>query len=154
MRLTIYTDYALRVLIYLTANRGKQCSVGEIADSYQISKHHLMKVAQDLAAAGMIETIRGNGGGIRLIKPPHMISIGDVVRRTETDMFLVGCFDPAGKGCTIEGACILAGALKEALNAFMAVIDKYTVADLMAKRPQLVQLLGIPALVVNGEAVG
>ena len=99
MRLTIYTDYALRVLIYLTANRGKQCSVGEIADSYQISKHHLMKVAQDLAAAGMIETIRGNGGGIRLIKPPHMISIGDVVRRTESDMFLVGCFDPAGKGC-------------------------------------------------------
>lgn len=154
MRLTIYTDYALRVLIYLTTNRGKQSSVGEIADAYGISKHHLMKVAQELAGAGIIETIRGNGGGVRLVKPPHMISIGDVVRLTESDMFLVGCFDTAGKGCPIEGACVLAGALKEALNAFMAVIDKYTVADLMAKRPQLVELLGIPLLVVNGEPVG
>jgi Rrf2 family nitric oxide-sensitive transcriptional repressor len=154
MRLTIYTDYALRILIYLTANRGKQCAVGEIADSYGISKNHLMKVAQELASAGIIETVRGNGGGIKLIKPPHMISIGDVVRLTESDMFLVGCFDTAGKGCPIESACVLAGVLKEALNAFMAVIDRYSVADLMAKRPQLVELLGIPLLVVNGEPVG
>jgi Rrf2 family nitric oxide-sensitive transcriptional repressor len=153
MRLTIYTDYALRVLIYLTANRGK-CAVGEIAESYRISKHHLMKVVQELASAGMIETTRGNGGGIKLVKPAHMISIGDVVRLTETDMFLVGCFDPVGRGCPIESACVLTGVLNEALASFMSVIDRYSIADLMVRRPQLAQLLGIPLLVINGEPVG
>lgn len=154
MRLTIYTDYALRMLVYLTTNRGKVCSVGDMASGYNISKHHLMKVAQDLAAAGYIETIRGNGGGVRLLKAPHLISIGDVVRRTEGDMYLVGCLDPAGNGCAIESACLMAPALKEALEAFFEVLDRYTIADLMVKRPQLAQLLGIPVLVVHGKEVG
>jgi len=144
MRLTIYTDYALRTLIYLAADKNRLCSIGDIADSYRISKHHLMKVAQELAAGGFIETIRGNGGGIRLAKSAQSIRVGDVVRRTEADMFLVGCFDPDGRGCRIEPACRLQAALHEALESFMQVLDGYTIADLTSnKRSQLSNLLGI-----------
>lgn len=144
MRLTIYTDYALRMLVYLSVNREGLSSVGDIAASYGISKNHLLKVAQELSAKKFIETVRGNGGGVRLARAPHLISVGDVVRATESDMFVVSCFDPAGTGCRIESACVLQSALKDAMDAFFRVLDRYTVADLMVSRPQLQRLLGIP----------
>jgi Rrf2 family nitric oxide-sensitive transcriptional repressor len=143
VRLTIYTDYALRVLIYLAANREKVCSIKDIATSYDISRHHLLKVANELAAGGFIQTIRGNGGGVRLAKSPHLISVGDVVRLTETDMHLVGCFDPAGQGCLIESACILQSALHKALSEFLRALDNYTIADLMVTRQSLQDLFVI-----------
>jgi len=144
MRLTIYTDYALRTLIYLGVHRDRLCTIGEIAARYVISKNHLLKVGRELAAGGFVETVRGNGGGLRLARSPHLINIGDVVRQTEPDMDLVGCFDASGPGCRIEGACKLHDVLSVALSAFMAELDTYTLADLMVNRPQLVDKLASP----------
>lgn len=143
MRLTIYTDYALRMLIYLGANGDRICSIGTIATSYGISKNHLMKVAIELSSQGLIESVRGNGGGIRLAKPPHQISIGKVVRLTESDMYLVGCFDKTGPSCRISSGCMLKTVLEDALDAFLQVLDNYTLADLVTKRDKIQRLLGI-----------
>jgi Rrf2 family nitric oxide-sensitive transcriptional repressor len=143
MRLTIYTDYALRMLIYLGVNGDGLCSIGTIATSYGISKNHLMKVAIELSSRGVIETVRGNGGGMRLAIPPHRISIGEIVRMTESDMYMAGCFDPDGPACSISSSCLLRGALNDALNAFMGVLDGYTLADIITKKSRIQKLLGI-----------
>lgn len=143
MRLTIYTDYALRMLIYLGANGDRLCSIGTIATRYGISKNHLMKVAIELSSQGLIETVRGNGGGIRLAKPPNQISIGKVVRLTESDMHLVGCFDKTGPSCIISSHCILKTVLEDALNSFLLVLDNYTLEDILTKRDKIQSLLGI-----------
>lgn len=144
MRLTIYTDYALRMLIYLGVHGDRLCSIGTIASSYGISKNHLMKIVVDLAANGIIQSVRGNGGGIRLAKPPSEIAIGDVVRITESDMFLVACFDAAAPACRISSDCKLRAALAQALGSFMSVLDGYTLADVIVNRQSRIQsLLGI-----------
>lgn len=148
MRLTIYTDYALRMLTYLAVNRERICTVKEVAEAYDISRHHLLKVANQLAASGYVETTRGNGGGLRLGMPPHKIGIGAVVRLTEPDFHVVSCFNPQSAGCKIESVCKLQRALHEALSAFLKVLDRYTVADLMAVKPTLANLLE-----VNGRPV-
>ncbi len=135
MRLTTFTDYTLRTLICL-AVRG-QSTIAEISDLYDISEAHLTKVIHQLGLAGDIETTRGRNGGIRLAKPPKRINVGDVVRRTE-DLALVTCLN--GGACLISPACTLQKALNEALGAFLAVLDCYTVADLVAS-PSLTRLL-------------
>jgi Rrf2 family nitric oxide-sensitive transcriptional repressor len=137
MRLTIYTDYSLRLLTYLATHRERVCTVGEIAGAYDISKNHLLKVANELAAHGIVEAIRGNRGGLRLAMAPHKISIGNVVRITEPDFRLVACFEDQGVGCLIEAVCVLPKALSEASAAFLKVLDKYTLSDLMVPRPAL-----------------
>ncbi|KPD16368.1 hypothetical protein ADM96_26240 [Burkholderia sp. ST111] len=147
MRLTTYTDFALRLLVYLGVRGNELCRLQDVADAYGISKHHLVKVAQDLAGAGLIETVRGSGGGVRLLRPPEKISIGEVVRTTETDFFLVECLDRSNPLCAIDSACILKGALREALDNFLATLDNYTLADVMIKKPRLSRLLGIPVTV-------
>lgn len=144
MRLTIYTDYALRTLIYLAVQRDKTVTIGEIASRYGISKNHLLKVGGDLASAGFVEASRGNGGGLKLARAPHLISVGDVVRRTEPDMALVGCFEGHGRGCRIEGLCLLQQALADALRAFLAELDRYTLADVMTRRGLLADRLAPP----------
>ncbi|GAN55025.1 RrF2 family transcriptional regulator [Tanticharoenia sakaeratensis] len=133
MRLTRHTDYALRVLMYLDANDGQLSSIREIALTYRISENFLMKIVHRLGMAGYIITVRGRGGGLRLAHPPHAIRIGDVVRRTEEDMALVGCMQPASEdaGCLLADACRLRGAIGEALCAFLAVLDGYTLADMV-----------------------
>lgn len=138
MRLTRYTDYAIRVLLYLGAQPERVCSISEIARAYGISQNHLMKVAHDLGKAGYVEGVRGRSGGIRLAKPADQINVGDVVRRTEEGFELVECGT-----CVIAPACGLTGVLDEALAAFMAVLDRYTLADLLEKRSKLMRLFEI-----------
>jgi Rrf2 family nitric oxide-sensitive transcriptional repressor len=145
MRLTIYTDYSLRTLIYLGVKADRLIPVGEIAKAYGISKNHLLKVANHLAAGGYVEAVRGSGGGIRLAREPADINIGQVVRYTETDMALVECFCPGENGCRIETACLLRSVLRNALRAFLGVLDRYTLSDLMGSKPLLEELLGLPA---------
>lgn len=144
VRLTVYTDYSLRVLMYLGV-RGEDhlATIQEIADAYQISKNHLMKVTYDLGQHGFIETIRGRGGGIRLAMNPSEINIGAVVRKTEEDFYLVECFNPSNNFCKISPECRLKNALNEALMAYLAVLDQYTIADFLHSKEDILGLLGI-----------
>ncbi len=145
MRLTRYTDYSLRVLIYLGLQPGRLSSIREIADAYGISESHLMKVIQALGQSGYVATLRGRGGGLKLAKSPHEINVGDVVRNTEDDVALVECFAEDG-ACRIAGPCRLRHLLKEALEAFFAVLDRYTLADLLQpNRNMLKASLGLVA---------
>ena len=134
MRLTVYSDYALRVLMYLAINREALSTIQEIADHYGISKNHLMKVTYELGLAGYIDTVRGRGGGVRLAQSPNQIGIGDVIRSTEEDFRLVECFDPETDQCVISGRCKLARILDEALDNYLKTLDRYTLADLAAER--------------------
>lgn len=138
MRLTRYTDYAMRVLLHLAARNHGLASIGEIASLYDISRNHLMKVVQDLAQAGFVHTVRGRGGGISLARPADQIVIGQVVRQTEDGFQLVDC-----GSCLIASACTLPRVLNEATAAFIAVLDKYTIADLLDQRHQMRALFGI-----------
>lgn len=142
MQLTTYSDYSLRVLIYLAVHRTKLATIEEIADAYAISRAHLMKVVHQLGLAGYLETVRGRGGGLRLAREPDQISVGDVVRQTEGRMVLVECFDPKESQCPIEPACGLRVVLREALDSFFRTLDRYTLADLVApRRTRLARLL-------------
>lgn len=130
MRLSEYTDYTLRVLMYC-ANRGEELvTIAEMAEHLRLSKNHLMKIVNELGRQGVLETVRGRGGGIRLGKPAAQIRIGEMVRATETDFRLVECFDPATDECTLTPGCRLKSALKGALKAYMAELDKLTLADI------------------------
>lgn len=129
MKLTLFTDYAMRTLLYLGARPERLCSIGEVAQAYRISQNHLMKVVVELVRSGHVESVRGRSGGIRLGMLPEEINVGAVVRHTEDGFDLVDC-----GSCIVAPACGLTGVLKEALGAFMAVLDRYTLADLLAKR--------------------
>ncbi|MFC5712592.1 RrF2 family transcriptional regulator [Thalassorhabdus alkalitolerans] len=142
MQLTIYTDYSLRVLLYLaTVPRPSLTSIREISDSYNISYHHLTKVAHELAKTGLITTIKGRNGGIRLAKDPEDINLGWVVRQTEDNLDLVECFNAEKNTCILSGRCRLKGVLKEALHAYLSVLDKYTLADMLTNPEELSLLL-------------
>lgn len=143
MRLTVYTDYSLRVLVFLAVNDGQLATIAEIAGAYAISKNHLMKVAHQLGLAGYVETVRGKGGGLRLARPPQDIVLGEVVRRTEPDMALVPCFAPDDASCAIFSGCLLRGALSEARDAFLTALDQYTLADLARPRAALQNFLAL-----------
>ncbi len=144
MRLTLWTDYALRTLIYVGANRERLSTIAEIAESFDVSKAHLMKVVNQLARRGWVETVRGRGGGIRLGRQPAQIRIGAVVRETEEDLAVMGCLAQNGF-CRIEGCCVLRRALREATLAFLQTLDRYTLADLLAPGTRLAVSLGLAA---------
>lgn len=131
MNLTRHTDYALRVLMYLASDADRLATIAEIADAYAISRNHLMKVVNQLGRAGFVQTIRGQQGGLRLGREPVAINIGAVVRATEGNLEIIDCDKP---GCPIVPACALKGALNEARDAFLAVLDRYTLQDLVGKR--------------------
>ena len=142
MRLTMYTDFSLRVLIFLgTKKREEISTVQEISDTYSISKNHLTKVVHELGKMGLVETIRGRGGGIRLKMEPEDINVGELVRKTEDDFHLVECFNSESVGCILSPACKLKGALYEALAAYLAVLDKYTIADFIVNKDELAAIL-------------
>ena len=143
MRLTAYTDYTLRTLMYLAICGDRPATIGEIAAAYGISEAHLMKVVHQLGVANDIATQRGRHGGIRLARSPECINLGATVRRTESDLALVPCFEKADT-CLISDNCVLSKVLQEALDAFLGVLDRYTLADLVAPRQALVSLLGLP----------
>lgn len=141
MRLTVYSDYSLRMLMYLAVKDGKLATIAEVADAYGIAKNHLNKVTHQLGVAGYIETSRGRGGGLRLAKPAATIGLGDIIRSTEPDMALVPCFEPVHAPCAILPVCGLHGALHKAREAFLSVLDGYTLADLVKKRIEMAALL-------------
>jgi len=141
MRLTTFTDYSLRVLIYLGAHGNRQTAVGEIALAYGISKNHLMKVIQFLADEDYVVTTRGKGGGVRLKHDSDRIRIGDIVRKSEAGSVLVECYSPKTSECRIERSCLLRGAFQKAVQAFHAVLDTYTLADLVVNHTTLESLL-------------
>lgn len=141
MRFTRYTDYALRVLMYLGRKGDDLSTIKEIASRYGISENHLMKVVHQLGRHGYITTIRGRQGGLRLAAAPDAINIGEVVRATEDDLRIVECFDSQVNTCPIAGVCGLAGMFDEALAAFLAVLDRKTLADVLGKSPGLGKVL-------------
>ncbi|AKT38662.1 RrF2 family transcriptional regulator [Chondromyces crocatus] len=138
MRLTLHTDYALRALLYVGMRPDALVSIRQIAEAYGVSENHMVKVVHRLGQGGFIETLRGRGGGLRLARSPTEIRIGDVIRWTEEDMALVACFqkEPTYGGCILTGACGLQALLGEALEAFMAVLDRATLAELLPTAEQ------------------
>ena len=139
MKLTLFTDYSIRVLLYLGARPDRRCSIAEVASAYSVSQNHLMKVVNRLAREGYIESVRGRSGGITLGLAPEDINLGTLVRATEDGFELVDC-----GGCVVAPACGVTGVLGEALAAFMAVLDRYTLADMLTSRLRLAELL-LPA---------
>ncbi len=132
MRLTNFSDYALRLLMYAAAQKDRLITIEETADVYGISRTHLMKIANMLTRAGYLKSVRGRSGGLALAKRPEKIRLGDVIRITEPDFALVECFAPENQ-CIITSRCRVRGVLKEALSAFLETLDRYTLADLMLR---------------------
>lgn len=142
MKLTIFSDYSLRVLMYLALDPDRLSTIQGIAQAYGISENHLMKVVHHLAKSGMVESVRGKGGGIRLAMEPDQIRIGRVVREAEGDGPVVECFAD-NNTCKITPNCKLAGVLKRGFNALYDTLDQYTLADMIDKPQGLVRLLQI-----------
>ena len=144
MHITRYTDYSLRVLVYLAVQGEELATIQQIADSYEISKNHLMKVVHQLNKKGYIETVRGKKGGMRLQMAPEDINVGILVRETEQELCVVECFS-SRNACRITPVCGLKSMFGEALAAFLEVLDRYTLADIIhdQHRPQLLRLLQI-----------
>ena len=133
MRLTLHTDYALRLLIYVAVNEGQRSTIREVAEAYDISRNHLMKVAHELQQKGYLRTIRGKGGGLVLGMAAEQLSVGTLVRDLEPDMNLAECFCD-GSLCVITPDCRLKGLLHRALDAFLDTLDGYTLADVLEGR--------------------
>ncbi len=142
MRLTFSTDYALRLLMLVGLETARLVTIEEVADRFGISKNHLMKVAHQLGQRGYLETVRGRNGGLRLGKAPDQIVVGEVVRKMEPDFAVVECESPAGY-CRIAPCCTLRSAMREAVQAFLAKLDQYTLEELLRPKSKLRQLLGL-----------
>lgn len=143
MRLTRQTNYAIRMLMYCAANDGQLSRVATIAEAYSVSDLFLFKILQPLVEAGFMETVRGRNGGIRLAVPANTISLLDVVKTTEENFAMAECFEDDGSDCPLIGSCALNSALREALNAFFAVLGGYRISDLVEPNPMLAPLLGL-----------
>lgn len=155
MRLTVYTDYALRLLMYLAVRGDGLTTIREVAESYDISKAHLTKVAHELGVAGYVETVRGRRGGLRLAKSATSIGLGEIIHHTEPDMALVPCFKPVDAPCAIRRCCVLQRALEKARLAFLDVLDTYSLDDLVKPRAPLQILLAIaPAARLQRKRAG
>ena len=154
MRLTTFSDYSLRVLMYLGTLDDRLVTIGEIAQAYGVSENHLMKVVHHLAQCGYVDTARGRGGGMRLARTPKDINLGEVVRGMEDRSHLVECFDPQTSECRIAPGCTLKGLLGQAMDAFFQVLDRHTLADLLVTRPKLVRLLASPGRAATAAPSG
>ena len=145
MRLTTFTDYALRVLIHVAARNGARATIADIARGFDISENHLTKVVHFLGKRGFLANLRGRGGGLQLAVPARDINVGAVVRAAEGTVHAVACFDAGTKACAIAGVCRLRHALDEALGAFYRVLEQYTLEDLVRGERRLAQILFVPA---------
>ncbi len=146
MRLTRQTNYAIRILMYCATNEGQLSRIPEIASAYTVSELFLFKILQPLVENGLVETVRGRNGGVRLGKPADEISLFDVVRVTEDNFSMAECFDSDTADCPLIDSCGLNAALREALGAFFTVLQRHTIADLIAARPNMREALGIDHL--------
>src|ERR1700740_1494466 len=142
MLLALSTDYALRLLMLVGLEPDRLVTIEEVSDRFHILKKHLMKVAYQLGQAEFLGTVRGRNGGLRLGKSPEEIVVGEVVRTMEPDFAVVECEDPTGY-CKIAPSCVLRSTMREAVQAFLAKLDEYTLEDLLRPRPRLRQLPGI-----------
>jgi Rrf2 family nitric oxide-sensitive transcriptional repressor len=142
MRLTMFTDYAFRLLIQAAANEPELITITKAAESYGISRNHLTKIANELVRGGYLSAVRGRNGGLRLAKPPAEINVAEVVRHCETDTPLVECFNHVTNKCVITPVCALKSALFAAEAAFYSTLATYTLADITANRAALKQILG------------
>lgn len=151
MRITRYTDYSLRVLLFVALKDKQISTIGEIADAYGISKNHLRKVVHELSVKGYLMASRGKNGGMYLKGRPEDINIGALVRDLEPDLEIVECFGES-QSCVLTPACDLKKAFHNALQAFFECLEKYTLADLLPaeNRPQMIRLLGMPSIVSSG----
>lgn len=149
MRLTHQTNYSIRALLYCAENEGKPSRIRDIAKTYSISELHLFKIMHVLVENGLVETMRGRNGGIRLARPADKITLGEVVRATEGNFQLSDCFDP-DHDCPLIDACGLSTALREALAAFLKVLDGYTIADVLAQPESLAGLIDLTAAEETG----
>lgn len=143
MKLTAFTDYSLRVLIYLAAQPRRRATIAAIASSFEVSENHLTKVVHFLGRAGWLANVRGKGGGLELAMPPELIKVGQVVRGTEGDSVPAACFGESGSQCCIAGICRLSDVLAEAVTAFYDTLDRYTLADLVHNRKELAAIMFI-----------
>ena len=150
MHLTLHADYSLRVLLYLAARPGGLVSTQEVSEAYGISKHHLVRVVQTLNKEGFVEVRAGRTGGITLARQPSEITLGKVFRVAEPDFHLVECFNKEENTCPIAPACGLKGVLYEAREAFLAVLDKYTLADVMKRSRRDLTDLFLPVAAARG----
>lgn len=137
MQLTLHTDYALRVLIYLSIKPDKVVTIDEVTDFYEISRNHLVKVVHNLSSKGFIATSRGKHGGMQLSRPPEEISIGDVVRQIEANFDIVECFNPNSKKCRVLPICNLKSVLQQANDSFLTFLDQYSLADAIKSNSDL-----------------
>lgn len=144
MRLSEYTDYTLRVLMHCAAHRDERITIGELAERHGISKNHLMKVVNDLARQGLLETSRGRGGGLRLLSDPARITIGAVVRASETDFRVVECFSEEHNQCVLTAGCRLKRVLGSAMKAWFDELDAVTLADITDPAPDPVVVVRRP----------
>jgi len=150
MRLTAYTDYSLRTLIFLAMNREQLVTIQQIADAHGIAKNHLTKVVHRLGTLGYIDTVRGRNGGLRLGREPVDINIGEVVRHTETDFYMAPCFDEVSAGCMYSAACALKGVLGKATAAFLDVLGAVTLEQMMIKEKRKAKAKANSAADKNG----
>jgi Rrf2 family nitric oxide-sensitive transcriptional repressor len=141
MRLTTFTDYSLRVLIFLALEPERRATIGEIAGAFDVSENHLMKVVHFLGRNRLLANVRGKGGGLRLARPAEQINVGEVIRLTETGMLPAECFDRPSNTCVIAPACRLRHVLIEAVEAFYQALGRHTLADLVRERGALGRLL-------------
>lgn len=146
MRLTSYTDYSMRVLMYVSLKNGEKATIKDICSRYNISKNNVMKVVYELGNAGLLATSRGVNGGILLAKKPEDISVRDVMLITEPDFKIAECFDCGETECPLVGNCELNKTLKMGLKAFLDVMDRVTIADLVKSKGTLTRLLNLPNL--------
>lgn len=154
MRMTLHTDYALRMLIYLATKQGAPCTVSDVAETYGLSRNHLLKVARRLGQLGAVTTLRGRAGGIALARTPEQIGLGTIIRGMEESLALVECMGTGESACILTPACRLKGVVNEALDAYLAVFDRYSLADLVTNRQTLAGLLGLgteaPTAITSG----
>ena len=144
MRLTTFTDYCLRVLMYVGTAPEERSTIAEVARAFGISENHLVKVVHFLGREGFLATTRGRGGGVRLAVPAHRINVGTLVRAAEGDPAPAQCFEPGGERCILEKSCRLTGVLVKATSAFYRALDSATLADVIANRDELVSILHGP----------
>ena len=141
MRLTTFTDYSLRLLIYLAAAPEQRATIAEVARAYAVSEHHMVKVVHLLGREGLLRNTRGRGGGVQLAQPASAINVGRVVRLAERGDMPAECFNRARNTCPITGACRLRDVFGEAVDAFYGILGQYTLADLVINRPAIATLL-------------